>query len=98
MKEKQPFKNKSFVFAFTASVLLFLVFIAIDAYKEDRILTHIVGLDGFIFARGYLIAAVIFLLFKKTRMIAAALFLSAGFMLLIGYTCCSFPVMGGTIH
>jgi len=98
MKEKQSFNKRSFVFAFAASVLFFLVFIAFDAYRGNRILSNIVGLDGFIFARIYLIAAVIFLLFKKTRMIAAALFLSAGLMLLIGYTFCSFPVMGGAIH
>jgi hypothetical protein len=98
MEEKLSFNKRSFLYALAISIAGFLFFILFDAFRGSRILTHIIGLDGFLFARRYLIAAVVFLFFKKTRMIAAALFLSAGLMLLIGYTFCSFPVIQGPVQ
>ena len=98
MEGKQSFNKRPFLYALTSSIAIFLVFILFDASRSRHILTHIIGLDGFLFARVYLVAAIVFLFFKKTRMIAAALFLSAGLMLLIGYTFCSFPVIHGPVQ
>ncbi len=80
---------KSFTYTLITSLTLFAVFIAIDAYRMGHFSNSSIGIAGYILCEIYLTCGLILVLFKKTRMMAAALLLSAGLMLLIGYTFCS---------
>ena len=80
---------KGFIYTLISCIAFFAVYAFIDARRDGYMSIATIGMDGYSFAVVYFAIGIICLIFKRTRMIAAGLLLSAGLMWLIGYTLCS---------